>query len=135
MVPTIQVLVLLLAVIAAVSVAAVRLKISPPILLVCAGALLALIPELPPIEIAPEIVLLVVLPPIIYWAAVSMSWREFRFNLRPITMFAVGCVIFTTAAIAVTTHFVVGLSWPVAFCWARSYRLRTRLRRSRSCVG
>ena len=112
---TIQSLVLLLAVIAAVSVAAARFKVSPSILLVCAGALLGLIPGLPPIEIAPEIVLLVVLPPIIYWAAVSMSWREFRFNLRPITLLAVGCVIFTTVAIAVTTHFALGLNWSIGF--------------------
>ena len=81
MVSTIQTLVFLLAIIAAISVAADRLRISPSILLVSGGVILALVPGLPPIEIAPEIVLLVLLPPIIYWAAVSMSWREFRFNL------------------------------------------------------
>jgi monovalent cation/hydrogen antiporter len=56
-----------------------------------------------------------VLPPIIYSAAVSMSWREFRFNLRPITLFAVGAVIFTTAAIAATTHLFLGVPWSVGF--------------------
>ena len=115
MVSVIHTLVLLLAVIAAISVAAARLRISPSILLVSGGVLLALVPGLPPVAIAPEIVLLVLLPPIIYWAAVSMSWREFRFNLRPITLLAVGCVIFTTAAIAVTTHFALGASWPIGF--------------------
>jgi len=115
MVSTIQTLVFLLAVIAAISVAADRLRISPSILLVSGGVILALAPGLPPIEIAPEIVLLVLLPPIIYWAAVSMSWREFRFNLRPIALLAVGCVIFTTVAIAATTHLVLGVSWPVGF--------------------
>jgi NhaP-type Na+/H+ or K+/H+ antiporter len=66
----IQILVLLLAVIAAVAVVAARLEIPPSILLVSFGVVLALIPGLPSIEIAPEFVLLVVLPPIIYSSAV-----------------------------------------------------------------
>jgi monovalent cation/hydrogen antiporter len=60
-------------------------------------------------------VLLVLLPPIIYSAAVAMSWREFRFNLRPISLLAVGCVLFTTAATAAATHFLLGLSWAPGF--------------------
>ncbi len=115
MVSTIQILVLLLAVISAVAVVAVRFAIPPAILLVLVGVVLALIPGLPTIEIAPEIVLLVVLPPIVYWSAVSMSWREFRFNLRPIALLAVGCVLFTTAAIAVAAHFLLGAPWPLGF--------------------
>jgi Na+/H+ antiporter len=115
MISTIQTLVSLLGVIAAVAVAAARLKIPPSILLVLTGVALALIPGLPPIEIAPEFVLLVVLPPIIYSSAVAMSWREFRFNLRPIAMLAVGCVLFTTVAIAAATHFLLGLTWPLGF--------------------
>ena len=115
MIPTIQTLVFLLAVIAGGGVVAARLKIPPSILLVLTGVVLALIPGLPTIEIAPEFVLLVVLPPIIYSSAVAMSWREFRFNLRPISLLAVGCVLFTTAATAAATHFLLGLSWPVGF--------------------
>ena len=115
MVATIQILVLLLAVIAAVSVLALRLEIPPSILLVSAGVVLALIPGLPTIALAPEFVLLVVLPPIVYSSAVLMSWREFRFNLRPITLFAVGCVIFTTAAVAAAANFVLNAPWPVGF--------------------
>jgi CPA1 family monovalent cation:H+ antiporter len=65
---------------------------------------------LPTVEIAPEFVLLVVLPPIIYTSAVAMSWREFRFNLRPISMLSVGCVLFTTAVTAAATHFMLGLT-------------------------
>jgi Na+/H+ antiporter len=115
MIPTIQTLVFLLAVIAAVAIAAARLKIPPSILLVLTGVVLALVPRLPTIEIAPEFVLLVVLPPIIYSSAVAMSWREFRFNLRPIALLAVGCVLFTTAVTAAATHYVLGLAWPVGF--------------------
>src|ERR1700693_6200784 len=111
MLPTIQTLVLLLIVIAAVAVVAARLKIPPAILLVIAGVALALIPGLPTVRLAPEFVLLFVLPPVIYSSAVAMDWREFRFNLRPISLLAVGCVAFTTLAIAAATHWLLGLAW------------------------
>ena len=106
---------LLLIVIAAVAVIASRLKIPASILLVITGIVLALIPGLPSVELAPELVLLLVLPPVIYDAAVSMSWQEFRFNLRPISLLVVGCVLFTAVAIAASRHFLLGLSWPVGF--------------------
>jgi Na+/H+ antiporter len=115
MVPTIQLVVLLLAVISAVSVLAKRLNISPAILLVLAGVILALIPGLPEIALAPELVLLLILPPVVYWSAVSMSWKEFRFNLRPISLAAIGCVLFTTIAVAAVTHWLLHFSWPVGF--------------------
>ena len=76
---------------------------------------LALVPGLPSVELAPELVLLLVLPPVIYSSAVAMSWREFRFNLRPIALLAVGCVVFTTGAIATVSHYLLGLAWPVGF--------------------
>ena len=100
MISTIQILVLLLAVAAAVAVLAARLKIPPAILLVLTGVVLALVPGLPTLELAPQLVLLLVLPPVIYASAVAMSWREFRFNLRAISLLAVGCVAFTTIAVA-----------------------------------
>jgi len=115
MISTIQILVLLLAVVAAVAVLAARLKIPPAILLVLTGVFLALVPGLPALALAPELVLLLVLPPVIYASAVAMSWREFRFNLRPISLLAVGCVVFTTIAVAAAAHFVLGLAWPVGF--------------------
>ncbi len=115
MLPTVQILVLLLIVIAAVAVVAARLKIPPAILLVLTGVVLELIPGLPTVTLAPEFVLLLVLPPVIYDSAVAMSWREFRFNLRPISLLAVGCVVFTTVATAAAAHWLLGLSWPVGF--------------------
>src|SRR6266540_2220788 len=115
LISTVQILVLLLAVVAAVAVLAVRLKIPPAILLVITGVALALVPGLPAIELEPELVLLLVLPPVIYASAVAMSWREFRFNLRPITLLAVGCVVFTTVATAAAAHWLLGLAWPVGF--------------------
>jgi CPA1 family monovalent cation:H+ antiporter len=106
---------LLFAVLVVVAVAARRLDIAPSILLVVAGVGLALIPGLPRLELAPELVLLGVLPPLIYSAGVQMSWRDFRFNLRPITLFAIGCVLFTACAVATAAHWLLDLPLAVAF--------------------
>jgi len=115
MIATIQVLILLLIVIAAVAVVAARLGIPAAILLVLTGVALALLPGLPAVRLQPEAVLLLVLPPVIYSSAVAMSWSDFRFNLRPISLLAVGCVVFTTVAVAAASHWLMGLSWPVGF--------------------
>src|SRR6478672_9312319 len=112
---TIQTLLLLIAVLVVVALVARRLKTAPSILLVIAGIGLALIPGLPRIELAPELVLLGILPPLIYSAGVAMSWREFRFNLRPITLLAVGCVVFTTCAVAAVAHWLLGMPLAVGF--------------------
>ena len=111
----IQTVFLLLAVIAAVAILAQRLKTPRSIFLVIAGIGLALIPGLPRIELAPEAVPLVFLPPLIYSAGVAMSWREFRFNLRPIGLLAVGCVIFTTCVVAAAAHWLLGMDWAIGF--------------------
>jgi Na+/H+ antiporter len=115
MLPTIEILISLLAVIAAISLLARRLEVPPAILLVAAGVALALIPGLPTVRLAPDFVLLFVLPPVIYSSAIAMDWREFRFNLRPISLLAVGCVAFTTLATAAAAHWILRLSWPEGF--------------------
>src|ERR1700735_4615026 len=115
MIVTIQILVLLLIAIAAVAVVAARVNIPASILLVITGVALALLPGLPAMQIAPDVVLLLVLPPVIYSSAVAMSWREFRFNLRPISLLAIGCVVVTTVAVAAASHWLLGLSWQVGF--------------------
>jgi monovalent cation/hydrogen antiporter len=112
---TIQTLLLLIAVLFVVAIVARRFNTAPSILLVIAGIGLALIPGLPRIELAPELVLFGILPPLIYSAGVAMSWREFRFNLRPITLLAVGCVIFTTCAVAAVAHWLLGIPLAVGF--------------------
>lgn len=112
---TIQLLVGLLIVVSVVAYISNRLKVPHAILLVIAGVALALVPGLPTLELTPEFVLLIVLPPVIYSSAVAMSWKEFRFNLRPIGLLAVGCVAFTAAAAAAATHWLLGFPWAVGF--------------------
>ena len=83
---TFQTILLMLGALAGLAVLARRLNIAPSILLVATGIGAALIPGRTTIELAPEVVLLMILPPLIYSAAVAMSWREFRANLRPIAL-------------------------------------------------
>jgi monovalent cation/hydrogen antiporter len=112
---TLQTLLLLLAVMVIVAVVARRINTAPSILLVVAGIVLALVPGVPRITLAPELVLLGILPPLIYSAGVAMSWREFKFNLRPIALLAVGCVVFTACAVAALAHWVLGMPIGVGF--------------------
>jgi monovalent cation/hydrogen antiporter len=110
-----QIFLILLAVLAGASLLARRVNVAPAILLLLTGVVLAFVPGMPTLELPPELVLLVVLPPLIYSASVAMSWREFKRNLRPIIMLSVGCVIFTACAVAAATHYLIGLPWNVGF--------------------
>jgi monovalent cation/hydrogen antiporter len=112
---TFQIFLFLLTVLAGTAWLARRVDIAPAILLLLAGIVLAFIPGTPMLELPPDLVLLLVLPPLIYSASVAMSWREFKHNLRPITLLAVGCVIFTAAMVATATHYLIGLPWNVGF--------------------
>src|ERR1700739_182959 len=100
---TFQIFLFLMAVLAGTALLARRTNIAPAILLLLAGIALAFLPGMPMLQLPPELVLLVVLPPLIYSASVAMSWREFRQSLRAIVLLAVGCVIFTASAVAVAT--------------------------------
>ncbi|MDX2092716.1 MAG: Na+/H+ antiporter [Kofleriaceae bacterium] len=108
-------LLLLLGVLVVVALIAQRVHTAPSILLLLAGIVLAAIPSIPTIDLPPEFVLLVLLPPLIYSAGVAMSWREFRFNLRPISLLAIGAVVFTTLAIMVALHGLLGMPWALGF--------------------
>jgi monovalent cation/hydrogen antiporter len=110
-----QIFLILLAVLAGTALLARRIDVAPAILLLLVGIALAFVPGMPPLELPPELVLLVVLPPLIYSASVAMSWREFKSNLRPIILLSVGCVIFTAFAVAAATHYLIGLPWGVGF--------------------
>jgi CPA1 family monovalent cation:H+ antiporter len=109
------VLALLVAVAALVSIAR-RLGIPYPIFLVIAGLALGLIPGIPRFEVEPDVIFLLVLPPLLYVAAFETPRRSFKAQRGSIASLAVGLVIASAAAVAVVGHELIpGLSWAAAF--------------------
>ena len=87
-----------------------------PIVLVVAGLLLSFLPRVPKVTLNPDIIFLIVLPPLLYSAAWVTSWRDFRFNLFSISMLAFGLVAFTVFGVAFAAPLVfVGFTWQLGF--------------------
>jgi CPA1 family monovalent cation:H+ antiporter len=102
--------------VAGLSTLARRLSIPYPILLVLGGLVLAAIPAVPEVELDPDLVLVIFLPPLLYYAAFFSSLRDLRADARAISLTAVGLVLATTCAVAVIAHMVIdGLPWAMAF--------------------
>ena len=97
--------------VALLQVAARRLEVAPSIVMLVAGGALSFVPGFSSIVLEPDLVLLVLLPPLLYTAGVGLSWRGFRDNLRPILLLAIGCVVFTAVAVAAVCHWLFGLPW------------------------
>jgi CPA1 family monovalent cation:H+ antiporter len=105
----------LLLAVAVLALVARKLTIPYPILFVIGGLLLGLIPKLPKVRLDPELVFLFVLPPLLYPAALFTSWRDFRANLRPIALLAIGLILFTTVSVAYLAHYFMDLPLAVGF--------------------
>jgi CPA1 family monovalent cation:H+ antiporter len=97
----------LLVAVAAVALISRKIPVPSPILLVLAGLVLGLIPGLPRLRLRPDLILLVFLPPLVYPAALFTPWRDFRANLRPILLLAVGLVLFTTLLVGWLAHYFI----------------------------
>ncbi|WKD32666.1 Na+/H+ antiporter [Streptomyces xanthophaeus] len=108
-------LVALIAGSAAVAGAARRTPVPAPLLLVAAGLLAGYVPGVPAYTLDPHIVLPLLLPPLLYTAAVDSSYLDLRANIRPIAMLSVGYVLFATLAVGYAAYLLVpGLTVPVA---------------------
>jgi len=93
-----------------------RTKMPTDVLLLLGSLVLGLLPGLPRVSLHPEIVFILFLPPILFAAAYFTSWRDFKANIRPIALLAVGLVLFTSTAVAlVAMALIPGMTWPVAF--------------------
>jgi CPA1 family monovalent cation:H+ antiporter len=115
MVGNTELILICLVVVGLLAVVARRIRVPYPILLTAGGVVLALIPGLPQIHLEPQLVFSLFLPPLIYPAAFYTSWRDFRTNLRPILLLAIGLVLLTMAAIAYLFHYLAGLPLAVGF--------------------
>ncbi|WP_152682729.1 Na+/H+ antiporter [Caenimonas sp. SL110] len=93
-----------------------RFKFPYPIALVAGGAVLGLVPNLPQYAFDPQLILVAVLPPILYQAALLTSWTDFKANIRPIGLLAIGLVAVTTLAVGATLKWMVpDVPWAAAF--------------------
>jgi Na+/H+ antiporter len=102
--------------VALLTVVAGRIGVPYPILMTLGGLLLGLIPNLPRLDLAPDLVFLLILPPLLFAAAFFTSPRELWRNARPIGLLAIGLVLVTTGAVAVVVHALVpGIGWAPAF--------------------
>jgi monovalent cation/hydrogen antiporter len=91
------------------------LNVPYPIPLVIGGLVLGLLPGIPDIQLDPDLVLLVFLPPLLYASAFFADLRALRTDARVIALSAVGLVLATTGAIAVIGHELIGLPWAMSF--------------------
>lgn len=109
-----EVVVVVLAAVLTMTWLARRLRWNEPVMLVAGGCLIGLIPDFRGPALRPEVVLLLFLPPLLYWESLTTSLREIRTNVRGIVLLATGLVLATAAAVASVGH-ALGLSWPLAF--------------------
>jgi Na+/H+ antiporter len=99
----------------AVVVVAGRMDVPAPLLLVVAGVGASFLPFVPQVHLEPEVVLIGLLPPLLYSAAISSSLVDFNAHRRVILALSVGAVLFTTAGVGVVVHELLDVSWPIAF--------------------
>ena len=93
-----------------------KIKLPYPILLIVAGIGMGFIPMLPPMEINPEIIFLIFLPPLLYDAAFNISFKEFKTNINTIATLSITLVFLTALGIAAVAYYLVpGMTWPLAF--------------------
>ncbi|HEX2126973.1 MAG TPA: Na+/H+ antiporter [Thermoleophilaceae bacterium] len=100
---------------AALAVLAQVIRVPYPIPLVLGGCVIGFVPGVPHVELEPDLVLLIFLPPLLYGAAFFTSLRDLRANARPIALLSIGMVFVTMAVVAVVAHEVIGLGWGESF--------------------
>ncbi len=112
----IELVLLLLVLVTALTLVARRLTVPYPIVMVLGGLVLSQVPALPDFQLPPDLVFFVFLPPLLFAGGYFTSIREFKANLRPIILLAFGLVIFTAAVVAAVAYmFVPALGWAGAF--------------------
>src|SRR5688572_10652906 len=111
-----KIIVFIMAILIILTAIANKRKLPYPILLVAAGLIIGFVPQLPNLALDPDVIFVIILPPLLYDAASKTSWHEFRTSIRPISALAITLVFFTTVAVAITAHYLIpGFSWPLAF--------------------
>jgi len=111
-----SIVIFILAIMIGLSAIADKVKLPYPVLLIVAGIGVGFIPTVPNIELNPEIVFLIFLPPLLYDAAFNISYNTFKTNINTIGTLAISLVFLTASGIAVVAHYLIpGMTWPLAF--------------------
>lgn len=111
-----SIIIFILAIVIGLSAFADKAKLPYPILLVIVGIAIGFIPTMKEIEINPEIIFLIFLPPLLYDASFNISPKDFKTNINTISTLAVTLVFLTTFWIAVVAHYMIpNITWPLAF--------------------
>jgi Na+/H+ antiporter len=110
------VVIFILAIMIGLSALADRIKLPYPVLLIVGGIAVGFIPTLPNVELNPQIVFLIFLPPLLYDAAFNISFKTFKTNINTISTLAISLVFITASGIAVAAHYLIpGMTWPLSF--------------------
>lgn len=110
------IILIIFAVLLALQAVADKIRLPNAVLLVIVGLSLWYLPGLPVVELNPDVIFLLFLPPILYDAASHTSWHDFRSEIRPISTLAITLVFLTTGAVAIACYYTVpGFTWPLAF--------------------
>lgn len=111
-----SIVIFILAMMIGLSAIADKIKLPTPVLLIIAGVGIGFVPSLPDIELDPDIVFLIFLPPLLYDAAFNISYKTFKTNISTITTLAISLVFVTAVGIAVVAHYMIpGMTWPLSF--------------------
>jgi CPA1 family monovalent cation:H+ antiporter len=111
-----SVVLMILAIMIGLSAFSDKLKLPTPVLLISAGIIIGFIPSMPEVQLDPQIIFLIFLPPLLFEAAFHISWPDFRTHLNTISTLAFSLVFLTTSGIAVVAHYVIpGMTWPLSF--------------------
>lgn len=111
-----KVIVFIMAILIALMALADKRRLPYPIILMAAGLIIGFVPILPDLALDPDVILVIILPPLLYDAAAKTSWHEFRTSIKPISTLAITLVFFTTFAVAAAAYYLIpGFTWPLAF--------------------
>src|SRR5260221_10794775 len=114
--PNIEIILILLLAVAVLAIVARRIGVPYPILLGLGGPRPGFVPGLPQIELAPDLVFLIFLPPLLYSDGWLTSWRDFGADLRNIGLLSIGLVTATTVIVAIVAPALIpAFTWPAAF--------------------
>lgn len=106
----------ILAIMIGLSALADKIRLSYPVLLIVAGIAIGFIPSMPVIELNPEVIFLLFLPPLLYDAAFNISFGTFKTHINTIATLAIGLVFLSAIGIAVISHYLIpDMSWPLSF--------------------